>query len=137
MRPADHRHLIDDLARQFHETYERKAPDVGYRTRVESRVPWADVPHANKVLMRAVVAELLSRRVIRPGTLEARVVTVPLDPDLTNAVELARAAVGRDRAGLDAWVRQLVDAIGPELERALEDLVLGVPSDPPATVRDA
>lgn len=46
------------LARLFHETYERLAPDHGYRTREASAVPWADVPSANKSLMIAVAGEV-------------------------------------------------------------------------------
>lgn len=136
---AAYKALIDDIARAFHEAYERKAPDLGYRTRAESRVPWADVPHANKVLMRATVAELLSSGVIRGGRagLELRVVEVDLGPEHARAVELAKAAVERDRAALDPFVRQLVEALEPELERALEELVLGVPSDGPPTLRRA
>jgi hypothetical protein len=57
--------LSDDaaeiLAEKFHETYERLAPEFGYRTREESAKPWAEVPERNKKLMVAVAAELLSR----------------------------------------------------------------------------
>jgi len=53
------------IAREFHETYERLAPDFGYRTREESAVPWDEVPSANKVLMKAVAKELLNRGVVR------------------------------------------------------------------------
>lgn len=52
--PAAH----DDVARLFHETYERLAPDYGYETRRESAVPWKDVPAANRALMNAVVREV-------------------------------------------------------------------------------
>ena len=48
----------DDIARRFHEAYERLAPEYGYETRPESAVPWEDVPAENKRLMRAVVAEV-------------------------------------------------------------------------------
>lgn len=34
-----------ELARLFHETYERLAPEFGYKTRKESAVPWKDVPN--------------------------------------------------------------------------------------------
>ena len=49
-----------ELARLFHETYERLAPDFGYKTREASAVPWADVPDQNKNLMIAVSAEVLA-----------------------------------------------------------------------------
>jgi len=50
---------IDILwAKLFHETYERLAPDFDYSTRVESAVPWADVPENNRNLMIATVREV-------------------------------------------------------------------------------
>jgi hypothetical protein len=53
------------IARAFHESYERQAPEFGYRTREASAKPWEDVPADNKALMIAVVTDLLSRAVIR------------------------------------------------------------------------
>ncbi len=47
------------MARQFHEAYERLAPDFNYKTRDASAVPWKDVPEDNKLLMVAVCEELL------------------------------------------------------------------------------
>ena len=52
----------DDLARRFHEAYERLAPDFGYDTRPESAVPWADVPEPNRLLMRAVVKDIFDNQ---------------------------------------------------------------------------
>lgn len=49
----------ENLARAFHETYERLAPEHGYKTREASAVPWRDVPSANKKLMIHVSTELL------------------------------------------------------------------------------
>jgi hypothetical protein len=49
----------EQVAQRFHETYERLAPDFGYKTREASAKPWADVPEQNKALMIAVCAELL------------------------------------------------------------------------------
>lgn len=45
----------EDVARAFHEAYERLAPDFGYRTREASAKPWADVPEGNRALMIATV----------------------------------------------------------------------------------
>jgi hypothetical protein len=50
----------EDVARLFHEAYERLAPSFGYETRRESAVPWEDVPEANRRLMEAVAAEVLT-----------------------------------------------------------------------------
>lgn len=47
------------LAKLFHETYERLAPEYGYRTREQSAVPWEDVPDKNKLLMIATAKVVL------------------------------------------------------------------------------
>ena len=52
--------LPDELAKLFHETYERLAPSYNYETRKASAVPWEQVPDNNKRLMIAVAAEVLS-----------------------------------------------------------------------------
>lgn len=49
----------ENLARRFHETYERLAPQFGYETRRESAKPWEEVPEQNRNLMIAVCAEIL------------------------------------------------------------------------------
>ena len=55
------------VARAFHEAYERRVPEHGYRTREASAKPWADVPANNRALMISVVVELLQRAVIEVG----------------------------------------------------------------------
>jgi hypothetical protein len=57
----------EQIAREFHATYERFAPDHGYETRVESAVPWSRVPKSNRDLMVATAEDLLRRGVIAPG----------------------------------------------------------------------
>lgn len=49
----------EDLARRFHETYERLALSFGYETREASAKPWSEVPENNRNLMIAVCAEIL------------------------------------------------------------------------------
>jgi hypothetical protein len=56
----------EDVARAFHEAYERLAPSFGYATREASAKPWADVPEANRRLMVATVAEV--RALLAAGT---------------------------------------------------------------------
>jgi hypothetical protein len=51
----------EELARFFHETYERLAPQYQYETREESAVPWDEVPEDNKALMIAPAAEVLRK----------------------------------------------------------------------------
>lgn len=48
----------EQLAKCFHEAYERLAPSFEYETRKASAVPWADVPEKNKRLMIAVCGEI-------------------------------------------------------------------------------
>ena len=59
--PYDPSEAAEMLARLFHETYERLAPDYGYETRRESAVPWDDVPDQNKRLMVAVCGHVLEQ----------------------------------------------------------------------------
>jgi hypothetical protein len=56
-----------DLARAFHEAYERLAPRYGYQTRKDSAVPWSEVPEPNKSLMVAVAQELIDQVVVCPA----------------------------------------------------------------------
>lgn len=49
----------EGLARLFHETYERLAPEHGYETRRDSAVPWDDVPENNRRLMVATAFRVL------------------------------------------------------------------------------
>ncbi len=50
----------EKLAQQFHEIYERLAPDFSYETRKASAKSWVDVPDNNKNLMIAVCDEILN-----------------------------------------------------------------------------
>lgn len=52
----------EQLARLFHEAYERLAPDYGYSTRKASAKPWAEVPEQNRLLMIATCAAILAER---------------------------------------------------------------------------
>jgi len=65
-------HIAHEIAKKFHEAYERLAPEYGYETRDASAVPWEDVPQQNKLLMVAVVGELLDKHVIFHTNLFAR-----------------------------------------------------------------
>jgi hypothetical protein len=51
----------EELAKLFHETYEKLAPNYGYTTRRSSAVPWEDVPEPNKSLMIAVAKRVLEK----------------------------------------------------------------------------
>lgn len=60
------------IARAFHETYERLAPEHGYKTRRASAVPWDQVPGQNRALMTAVCMDLLASRVIADSAVPAQ-----------------------------------------------------------------
>lgn len=51
----------EELAREFHATYERLAPDFGYKTREESAKPWSEVPEDNRKLMIATARAILGK----------------------------------------------------------------------------
>lgn len=53
------KHTAGEVARMFHENYERLAPLYGYQTREASAVPWEKVPEANRALMIATCAAVL------------------------------------------------------------------------------
>lgn len=50
----------ESVARLFHETYERLAPQFNYETRRATARPWDEVPEDNRRLMIAVANEVLS-----------------------------------------------------------------------------
>jgi hypothetical protein len=56
-----------EIAKAFHEAYERRAPSHGWETQERSRTAWENVPEENRSLMIGVVIELLSTGVIRAG----------------------------------------------------------------------
>jgi hypothetical protein len=51
----------EELARLFHDTYERLAPKYEYDTRPESATPWDELPEKNRRLMIATCAEVLRK----------------------------------------------------------------------------
>lgn len=70
------------VAREFHDAYERLAPAFGYKTREASQKPWNEVPENNRMLMAAVVDELVRREVIAHGSLTRQQVSVLGDNDI-------------------------------------------------------
>jgi hypothetical protein len=67
MDRSGHSAEVDDIAREFHLTYEAMAGYFGYETRRESQTTWSEVPEANKRLMWATVEQLISRGAIASG----------------------------------------------------------------------
>ena len=52
---------IQELAADFHDTYEYLAPSFGYHTREQSRVAWSDLPTNLQNLMVATVEAVVNR----------------------------------------------------------------------------
>lgn len=50
---------LEELCEVMHDAYEKAAVGAGWQTQPASRKPWADVPEANKVTMRAAVSALV------------------------------------------------------------------------------
>lgn len=51
--------LVEESCEVMHDAYEKAALGAGWETNPASRKPWAEVPEANKVTMRAAVTALL------------------------------------------------------------------------------
>jgi hypothetical protein len=49
---------IEQACRVLHDAYEEAAVQTGWQTNPRSRVPWEDVPEANKQTMRSAVVAL-------------------------------------------------------------------------------
>jgi hypothetical protein len=65
----------EDLAREFHSTYEALAPSFGYEAREASAKPWDEVPENNRKLMIAVcrvIMRKLPTRSVDAQTVESR-----------------------------------------------------------------
>ena len=73
----------EQIAKRFHEEYERLAPEFGYETREESAKPWSEVPEQNKKLMTATVAAVLKQEGYlcpKDGTKQIMPVAANIDP---------------------------------------------------------
>jgi hypothetical protein len=88
------------LAQQFHEAYERLAPQFGYQTREASAKPWADVPEPNRSLMIAVAAEVFEAAA--PAIRQAAV------NDERGRLQGHLADAHARAAGLEAQIRELL-----------------------------
>ena len=51
--------VIERECEAMHDRYEAAAAEAGWKTQERSRVPWSDVPEANKVTMRAAIRPLV------------------------------------------------------------------------------
>jgi hypothetical protein len=80
----------EQLAEQFHITYERMAPSFGYQTRKATAVPWTELPANNRNLMVAVCGVIL----------DAIEYEASNDIAVTRAAVLEEAALLREKEAL-------------------------------------
>lgn len=71
--------ISEIIAKEFHRSYERLAPNFDYKTRNESRTEWENVPKNNRELMMAVVDDLLLTRVIFTGDTTLKILSMEMD----------------------------------------------------------
>lgn len=124
----------EEIAKLFHASYERLAPDFGYETRRASAKSWSDVPAQNRALMTATCAEVLAAldlpardaRVRAQAAKELAFVREMLTgiPDIldeTNptSVRAARIAARCARANLDAFLSY--EPVSPSAKPATEE----------------
>jgi hypothetical protein len=96
------------IARAFHGVYETLAPEHGYESRPESRVPWAEVPEKNRALMVGTV-----RRLVETGVVSS---TQQQSGQLQELLEWLRAEIDGSEE-LVAAARKDEDVIGATVHR--------------------
>jgi len=85
----------EQVAKLFHETYERLAPAFGYVTRKSSRLKWDSVPQKNRALMVAVSQTVLNALLEAESAEKSDNKSSIKFPELEEVIEL----VARDRPG--------------------------------------
>lgn len=63
---GDREAIVEAIAAAFHERYEALAPGHGWESRTKG-IPFAELPDANKQLMRETVAALIDDGMIEAG----------------------------------------------------------------------
>jgi hypothetical protein len=96
----------EQIARLFHETYERLAPEYGYKTREASAVSWEQVPVRNHDLMVAVAGVVA--KAVRERTVAAVVEALRELEQQTS-----RAFFREERAGISAAICRIEERFKP------------------------
>lgn len=115
---------MDRLCEVMHDAYEAAALSAGWQTQERSRVPWADVPEANKATMRAAVAALLRELGSEPVSTTPELYAVLLHPVWGDSEQ--QATVIRSTDGGETWqamaeaTRDYADEIAGALQWAAE-----------------
>lgn len=105
----------EDVAKLFHEAYERLAPSHGYKTREASAKPWSDLPEQNRALMTATCREV--RRALDEQLLvlltEQLLVLLTADPhrEQTAATILAALTVAGEGTAHDDSGAAILDGV--------------------------
>lgn len=106
-KPLTREHA-EEVAKFFHESYEKLALKHGYETREESRTDWSQVPGVNRELMIATAYALLDGGWI-----------LNLDSNETHAVVEHLLETG---VSMDAAVSPIHDTLKPPLLTAFQKL---------------
>lgn len=80
----------EQLARMFHDAYERLAPDYGWKTQTVSRKQWEELPDGLRLLMLSVCEEIIT------ALLEGKIIEYA-DPGDKLAMLLGKTEDGRIR----------------------------------------
>lgn len=103
----------EQLAQDFHETYERLAPRFGYETRRESAKPWAEVPEQNRGLMTAVCgAAMLPKLTALRHQAQSLVTDLEAERGRVRTLEQSRDDLDRLLHAERRWHKTFADAIG-------------------------
>lgn len=110
------------LTRQFHEAYERLAPEFGYRTREESAVPWEQVPAANRALMYETVAKVMGPLLEQLRQAEANAALMLSKNGLLRSENRTLAEqIEKERQEHEAWRARITEEVKAERKQAERD----------------
>lgn len=113
-----------DLAKRFHEAYERLAGNHGYQTRKDSAVPWDEVPTKNKTLMIATCDELVGWLTRETNTLRESVKR--LNRRCQQAESVARQNVAACKRAGQSMGRGLANWAARDIQRWEREHVLDI-----------
>ena len=108
----------EQMAKFFHETYERLAPSFGYETRKASAVPWEEVPEKKRQLMVEVCAvcrEVLFRREYDVLRNENRSLLQELHEPESPEGQRYQSEVTRLKAVIEGWKQIAADILDGKL----------------------
>ena len=95
---------ILELAEQFHDAYERLAPEYGYETRPETAVAWDYLPDNNRSLMLAVVTEVVGPLLSQLREQRERAEIAERATEIAGEyADAARRTVGEQREALERY----------------------------------